>query len=80
MELGDIPQESKEIQFAVKDLEEGCRNGLYENVTKAHSMETKASCSVISLAFTVWQEKLGKIKGLFVINFALQSTYWARGS
>lgn len=78
--MGDIPQDAEDRRFARGDLEEGCKSGIYKEVSKAHAMRAKAQGAVISSAFVVWKETLEGRKGRFVVNLSVQSGFWAKGS
>lgn len=80
VELGDIPQGLEDRAFARKDLMDGCKNGIYEEVNRKEVEDALREGAVISSAFTVWQEKGAERKGRLVINFSRQSKHWPKGS
>lgn len=56
-ELSDIPQSQNDRELAAQDLGEGCKKGIYEEITFQHAQRAKKQGDIISSAFTVWQEK-----------------------
>lgn len=78
--LGELPQTAKDKDFARRDLEHGCREGVYEEVDYSEAMELARDGMMVSSAFTVWQGDDGEEKGRFVINFKRQSKHWPKGS
>lgn len=80
-ELGDIPQNEEDRAFASADLEEGCRSGIYQEVSASHAEMAKARGAILSSAFVVWQETAEvEKKGRFVVNLAKQSKRWKKGT
>lgn len=53
-ELVEIPQTEIDKTFAIADLEKGCQDGIYKEVTRSHAMQAKYQGVVISSAFLVW--------------------------
>lgn len=80
LELGDIPQSEEDVAFAAADLQEGCRTGIYWEVTPAHAALAKKKGYVISSSFVVWQDGSEGRKGRFIVNLSVQSKRWAKGS
>lgn len=79
-DMGSIPQSEEDRAFASVDLEEGCRRGIYAEVSERHAMLAKEEGAVISSAFVVWQDGAEGRKGRFVVNLSRQSTHWPKGS
>ena len=80
LELSEIPQSEEDKIFAREDLEMGCRNGIYEEMSHREAQEKKVEGKMVSSAFVVWQGEGEERKGRFVINFHKQSQHWSRGS
>lgn len=79
IELSDIPQTEEDREFARKDLDAGCGEGIYREIPREHAMRAKEDGAVISSAFTVWQEGAAGRKGRFVVNLCVQSKHWSKG-
>lgn len=78
--MGNIPQSEENLAFASVDLEEGCRTGIYREVSKFYAEKAMEKGSIISSAFVVWQESSEGRKGRFVVNLSKQSKHWEKGS
>jgi len=78
--MGDIPQTAEDAAFGAADLEEGCRSGVYEEVTRGHAGEAMSHGALISSSFVVWQDSAEGRKGRFVVNLSKQSKHWPKGS
>lgn len=80
LELGEIPQTEEDKAFAAVDLAEGCRSGIYKEVTQEHAARARQEGAVISSSFVVWQDGPEGRKGRFIVNLALQSKKWPKGT
>lgn len=74
--LPAVPQTTIDLEFARKELSEGCVTGTYQEVTKAYAMAQVSKGSYVSSAFVDWSRG----KGRFIINLKLQSTHWDKKS
>lgn len=79
-ELPYIPQTKEDRLFASADLSEGCRTGIYRQVSHGHAKMALSKGAINSSAFVVWQEGDEGRKGRFVSNFCKQSKRWEKGS
>lgn len=79
-ELPDIPQSAEDRAFALQDLEEGCKTGIYQEISAAHARRAKNGGAIISSAFVVWQDGSEGRKGRFVVNLSKQSKRWKKGT
>ena len=75
-----VTQTAEDIAFANADLLKGCNEGIYLEITPENAERARRNGSIISSAFTVWQEGIEGCKGSFVINLSTQSTHWRNGS
>ena len=80
VELSGLPRTEEYLTFAFKDIEEGCRTDIYQEVNHAHVDRAIALGAILSSAFTVWQDSGEKKKGRFVVNLSKQSKHWNKGS
>jgi hypothetical protein len=78
--LPDIPQKQEDLAFGREDIRQGCVSGIYESITRKEAEDLKARGMLISSAFTVWQDSADGRKGRFVVNLAVQSKHWPKGS
>ena len=78
--MGAIPQSEDDLEFGRKDLESGCKSGVYEEVSQEEAEDLVRRGYLISSAFTVWQGDRDSRKGRFVVNFSRQSKFWGKGS
>lgn len=62
------------------ELEEGCRDGIYEEVPKMHSEKVMLNCAIIYKIFTVWKKKEDRIKGNLVKNASRMTIMWPYGT
>lgn len=60
-------------------MQEGCRSGIYKEITPEHAAQAKANGAIISSGFVVWQETGEGRKGRFVVNLSVQSKRWKKG-
>lgn len=74
--LPTVPQTPSDLDFGRQELEEGCRNGTYQKISKEYAMIQKSNGNYISSSFVDWS----KPKGRFIINLKLQSTHWEKRS
>lgn len=51
--LGDLPQSTEDREFARSDLERGCRESVYEEITREEAYRLARKGHMISSAFTV---------------------------
>ena len=56
IELSEISQSAEDRAFASADLEEGCRSGIYQEISQDHAARAKQEGPIISSTFTVWQD------------------------
>lgn len=68
------------MEFALKDLESGCRTGIYEEVSAAAASRAKEKGAIISSAFAVWQDSADGPEERLVVNLAKQSKRCKKGS
>lgn len=61
------------------DLDEGCRRGIYAEVSERHVMRAKGDEAIITSAFVVWQDGAEGRKGRFVVNISRHSTQCPKG-
>ena len=78
--ISTAPQTAEDSAFAKADLLKGCNEEIYLEITPEHAERALRIGSIISSAFTMWQEGIEGRKGLFVINLSTQSTHWRKGS
>ena len=76
--LPPISQTEDEEALARQDLKEGVKNGIYEEVGRAHALEQVRQGRLVSSAFLVRQGD-GK-KGRFNVILSKQSQHWPKGS
>ena len=68
-ELGDVPLSEKGREFASIDIADGCRSGVYQEISTEYTARARQESSIMSSAFVVWQEdENGEEKGKFVVN------------
>lgn len=63
-ELGDVPQSPQDVEFACKDLEDGCRAGIYEKISPQYAM----------------REGSEGLKGRFVVNLSKRFKHLKKGT
>lgn len=80
--LGEIPLTPEELAFGQTELDEGCQEGIYREVSRAHADRAVSQGSLISSSFVVGQGGEGEAdrKGRLVINLSEQSEHWAKGT
>lgn len=69
------------MAFAQLDLDEGCKNGIFEEISASHSIAMRAAGMTVSSCFVLWKKYwYGSYKMRFEINISEQSKNWERGS
>lgn len=78
--MGAVPQSEQDLNFGRADLEAGCANGVYEELSQEEADDLVSRGFLLSSAFTVWQGEGEDREGRFVVNISLQSKFWPKGS
>ena len=78
--LPDIPQSAEDRACALQDVEEGCKTGIYQDISAVHARRAKKEGKVISSALVVWQEGYKDRKGRFGVNLSKQPKCWKKGT
>ena len=79
--MAELPQSEKDKTFARQDLENGCNEGIYEEVSGGEAERLVSTGHMISSSFFVWQEDTdGNENERFIVNFSKQSKHWDKGS
>lgn len=77
--MGDIKQSVENKAFAEKELAEGCKSGIYQEVSARHTKMALRKGAIASFSFVLWQEGFGnEKKGRFVVNLSKQSKKWKK--
>jgi hypothetical protein len=78
--LGEIPQSEEDLAFGLEDLDRGCKEGIYKEVSSEHVCAAVARGNMLSSSFVIWQDGSEGRKGRFIVNLAKQSKHWEKGS
>lgn len=55
-ELREIPQTEEEKKFASVEFKQGCRYGIFQEVSKDHAARAKRNGTIVSSRFVVWKK------------------------
>ena len=79
--MAEMPQSEKDKTFARQDLENGCKEGIYEKLSRGEAEHLVRTRYMISSSFLVWQEDTdSNEKGRFIMNFSKQWKHLEKGS
>jgi hypothetical protein len=73
-----VPQTAEDREFALRDLADGCKEGIYERMARADMERVRKNGNLGSSAFTHWQGKGEERKPRLVVNFYRQSKFWRK--
>jgi hypothetical protein len=77
--MNSNPQTPEDLAFGREDLQAGCQEGIYEEVTTGEAERIRSTGSMISSSFVVWQDGPEGRKGRFLVNLSKQSKHWPKG-
>jgi hypothetical protein len=78
--LPGVPQSEEDLDFGLKDLADGCRSGVDEELSVRYAESLRKGGLMISSTFTVWQDSAEGRKGRFVVNLSQQLKHWPKRS
>jgi hypothetical protein len=78
--MNPIPQTPEDLAFGREDIQAGCQEGMYEEVTTGEAEKIRSTGAMISSSFVVWQDGPEGRKGSFVVNLSKQSKHWPKGN
>jgi hypothetical protein len=78
--MNPIPQTPEDLAFGREDLQAGCQEGIYEEVTIGEAERIRSTGAMISSSFVVWKDGPEGRKGRFVVKLPKQSKHWLKGS
>jgi hypothetical protein len=78
--INPIPQTPKGLAFGREDLQAGCQEGIYEELTTGEAERIRSTGAMISSSFVEWQDEPEGRKGRFVVNLSKQTKNWPKGS
>lgn len=74
--MGEFPQRSEDLEFPLKGLESGSKEGSCEKLRKDEARALEEKGNLISSSFVHWHGEEENQKERFVINFSSQSNFW----
>ena len=66
--LGEIPQSEEDLAFRLEDLEHGCKEDIYKEISSEHVYTEVVRGNMLSSSFVIWQEGSEGRKGRFIAN------------